>query len=71
MADTWKGPIGWLTERLTRPGKKKKDIKEISTKTKSGWGSTKDIILKRKREQEELLKESGGLRNAYRKAKGG
>lgn len=69
MAD-WKGPVGWLTEKLTRP-KKKKVVEETPIKTKTGWGSTKDIMLKRKRKQEELLEETSGLRDTYKKARRG
>jgi len=65
----WAGPVGWLTEKLTKP-KKKKVVEETPVKTKTGWGSTKDIMLKRKRKQEEAISEPRGLRNTYRKAKG-
>lgn len=55
----WTGPVGWLTEKLTRPKKKKETsgpgLRE-TTKKARGWVNTKDIISKRKREQEELLK---------------
>lgn len=67
MADTWKGPVGWLTEKLTKP--KKRKIVETPIKTQSGWGNIKSIISERKRKQEEMLNETG-LRNAYRKTRG-
>lgn len=67
MADTWKGPVGWLTEKLTKP-KKKKEIIGTPVKTKTGWGNIKSTISERKRKQEEMLNETG-LRNAYRKTR--
>ncbi len=60
MAD-WSGPVGWLTEKLTRPKKKTEPprLKEtIKKATGNGWVNTKDIMKKRKQEQERLLREN-------------
>lgn len=60
MAD-WTDPVGWLTEKLIRPKRKNEipKLRETMKKAKTdGWADIKNIIEKRKREQEKLLDET-------------